>query len=249
MNQVSERIENYLNERKKLNWKIVKRRMKKFKKPKVKKKGKETTNPKLFVKLRKKGANLFKKLFKGMRLSEMLNESEEAKIQALISYLDDVEGEEVEADDIDVNSWGSFDTEYGEYLVLDDQEADQAAKEYIEDSIWAFNSWFILDHITIEDLNRYFGFEDTFYDEDEDEDIEIDDPDEVFYLNTGMYLEEWVENQQQRAESGNDELYRAIDDIDAFVEDAITADGRGHFLSSYDGEEYEEGKYFIYRIN
>jgi hypothetical protein len=37
--------------------------------------------------------------------------------------------------------------------------------------------------------------------------------------------------------------------LDSFVESAISADGRGHFLASYDSEENEEGNYFIYRIN
>jgi len=34
-----------------------------------------------------------------------------------------------------------------------------------------------------------------------------------------------------------------------FVKDAIWSDGRGHFISSYDGHEYEVGNYFVYRIN
>ena len=35
--------------------------------------------------------------------------------------------------------------------------------------------------------------------------------------------------------------------IDKFVDDAIDTDGRGHFISSYDGEEVEAEEYFIYR--
>jgi hypothetical protein len=42
-------------------------------------------------------------------------------------------------------------------------------------------------------------------------------------------------------------------DIDSLVEDAISADGRGHFLSSYDGDENEETvngqTFYIYRTN
>ncbi len=37
--------------------------------------------------------------------------------------------------------------------------------------------------------------------------------------------------------------------LSSFVESATGADGRGHFLSSYDGEENEEGEFFIYRTN
>jgi hypothetical protein len=44
-----------------------------------------------------------------------------------------------------------------------------------------------------------------------------------------------------------------IDDFDYFIEDAINCDGRGHFISSYDGEEveykYKNQVYYIYRTN
>lgn len=46
--------------------------------------------------------------------------------------------------------------------------------------------------------------------------------------------------------------FKAIDDFDTFAMDAIDTDGRGHFLSPYDGEEKEQevnGKTaFIYRL-
>lgn len=61
---------------------------------------------------------------------------------------------------------------------------------------------------------------------------------------------------QEKYEDGNDSLYEIISklgDWDYFVRDSILADGRGHFMSSYDGEEneicYEGEWYFIYRIN
>lgn len=48
----------------------------------------------------------------------------------------------------------------------------------------------------------------------------------------------------------NNEAYMSmIYDVRDFVDDAIDADGRGHFLNSYDGKEYEIGEYFLYRIN
>ena len=48
----------------------------------------------------------------------------------------------------------------------------------------------------------------------------------------------------------NNEAYKAmIYDVDDFIDDAIDADGRGHFLSTYDSEEHEIGEYFLYRIN
>lgn len=59
-----------------------------------------------------------------------------------------------------------------------------------------------------------------------------------------------------KCESNNDTLYNLISkmgDIESFISDAISADGRGHFMSSYDGEETEETingeTFYIYRMN
>jgi hypothetical protein len=40
-----------------------------------------------------------------------------------------------------------------------------------------------------------------------------------------------------------------IKDMDRFVSDAVLADGRGHFISRYDGEENESNEFYIYRTN
>jgi hypothetical protein len=107
-----------------------------------------------------------------------------------------------------------------DYLVLTDEEADEKAKEYIIDSLWAFNATFIASEIDI----------------DEDVINAIQD--------------------NGKCEGNNDTIYSLINklgDIDSFVDSAISADGRGHFMSSYDGNENEENvngtTYFIYRIN
>jgi hypothetical protein len=59
-----------------------------------------------------------------------------------------------------------------------------------------------------------------------------------------------------KCEDANDPIMRIIKStcgIDKFVNEAVSADGRGHFLSGYDGEENEYtggGRYFyIYRVN
>jgi hypothetical protein len=46
------------------------------------------------------------------------------------------------------------------------------------------------------------------------------------------------------------ELVRGMvgDRLDELVSDAIGADGRGHFLASYDGDEVDEGNAYLYRI-
>ncbi len=64
--------------------------------------------------------------------------------------------------------------------------------------------------------------------------------------------EEIIEAAQQKCESSNDAILAIIKGscgINSFVESAISADGRGHFLSSYDGDEVEESGFYIYRIN
>lgn len=59
--------------------------------------------------------------------------------------------------------------------------------------------------------------------------------------------------QSDLCEGANDLVRSMINDIDDFVEDAISSDGRGHFMNTYDGEENEikvDGEYYyIYRIN
>jgi hypothetical protein len=54
---------------------------------------------------------------------------------------------------------------------------------------------------------------------------------------------------QEKCEDANPIILDLIESFDKFVDDAISADGRGHFLASYDGEEHELGNYLIYRIN
>lgn len=117
---------------------------------------------------------------------------------------------------------------YGqEYLVLTDMEADARAREDIERSLWAFQPSFILSHCsTYERMSNW----------------EYDSAKEALEKIQGHFCE------------GINELIRAmIEDIDEFVEDAICEDGRGHFISMYDGRENEEEvngvTYYIYRTN
>ena len=58
---------------------------------------------------------------------------------------------------------------------------------------------------------------------------------------------------QDKCESANEAVLKLIKDFDEFVEDAVATDGRGHFLSSYDGEEndheHDNETYYIYQTN
>jgi hypothetical protein len=51
-------------------------------------------------------------------------------------------------------------------------------------------------------------------------------------------LIEMIRNyQQNKCEDANDAIEALVEDLDQFVEDAIAADGRGHFLAPYDFDE------------
>ena len=59
--------------------------------------------------------------------------------------------------------------------------------------------------------------------------------------------------QEKSCENANDFILALVEKtcgLEQFVSDAISADGRGHFLSGYDSEEVElDGGYYAYRTN
>ncbi len=65
--------------------------------------------------------------------------------------------------------------------------------------------------------------------------------------------EEMFKAIQDKCESGNDAVLQCVEraegGLEGFIKEAISADGRGHFMSSYDGEENEQGDFYIYRVN
>lgn len=125
-------------------------------------------------------------------------------------------------EDITVSNWNNRIFEIGnrEYLVLTDEEAEEETTGRIEEDIWAFNAEFILNACGI-DYNR---------------DV----------------LVSLQEMQNRCCESCNPFLLALVENtcgLDDFVYKAICCDGRGHFLASYDGTEYETDSYFVYRVN
>ena len=106
-----------------------------------------------------------------------------------------------------------------EYLVLTDEEANEKAQEYIEDSLWAFKAEFIL------------------------ETCELDSSSNVTHS-----LREMLGGLCEKCNDFIRALIEGTCGIDAFVEAAILADGRGQFLNTYDGKEGEQDGYFIYCI-
>lgn len=119
------------------------------------------------------------------------------------------------------NSWDTFELLGNEYKVLTDEEADAEAKEYIEDSLWAFNADFIFEHSKIAASEYEYN--------------EI--------------IKAFRKMQETLCESANALVKALIKDIDDFVQAAVEADGRGHFISSWDGEEHEHENFYIYRTN
>jgi len=133
----------------------------------------------------------------------------------------DCEPEELREENYDYYGLKIF-SAYGlEYAIGTDEQAQEAASEYIKQTLWAFNASFIIDHSKLE------------YSSDVEKCIK--------------------EMQGKLCESANDLVKALIEDLDEFIEDAISADGRGTFLSSYDSEEVEmaiDGEYFYaYRLN
>lgn len=161
----------------------------------------------------------------------LVYEGDEADARAAYrEWLADVDETETEAG---FSEWlaaeGDLLPEYEEddydarYMVLTDEEADEKAREYIEESLWAFNPSFLAGV--------------TGVDQEVFEAIQAND----------------------RCEGNNSAIARLVgDDLDRLVDQAIGADGRGHFLNTYDGHEHEinlfdvtgENEYFyVYRMN
>lgn len=134
---------------------------------------------------------------------------------------------ECNADDLEQASHDENLFEFGmeSYLILSDGEADEYAAEHILDSLWAFNADFILSRSRIE----------------------------VDATNEDAILKALKQMQEKLCENANPLVRALIEDEEAFIAEAVEADGRGHFLSSYDGEEHEvthgEETFYIYRQN
>lgn len=120
-------------------------------------------------------------------------------------------------------NYNTFEIIGNEYKVLTDDEADEEAEENILNSLWAFNADFILRNTE-------------FYEESTD-------------FENKEFINAMQELQSRLCESANSIVKALIYDLDEFVEDAIDLDGRGHFITYYDGVEHwdSENDLYIYR--
>ena len=152
----------------------------------------------------------------------------ENKKQALKKYLTEIKQSFDTVEESEYNdSAFTIDGTHEEYYVFTEKEADEKAKDEILNELWAFNADFVLRHnANFESLDNW----------------EYD-----------AALESLRKAQEMNCESLNGLMRCLISDIDEFVEDAINADGRGHFISRYDGREneveYKGTTYYIYRID
>ena len=105
------------------------------------------------------------------------------------------------------------------YYVLNDEDADERARDVIQEQVWAFNADFL-----------------------------------CMYMAGDLTAEMVNDMRGNQCEAVNDAFVALIEagsGMEEFTTDAFGADGRGHFLNSYDGEEYEEEvngtTYYIYQ--
>ena len=187
---------------------------------------------------------------------------------------------QVEVEDLTVSKYDErvFENEEaGEYIVLTEEEADEAAEESIKESIndlglqaftEDFQQW-ILDNCVDSDwfaeyLEDYeIGYiedircEESDYEEyetrlaEEMEDAGVDTEDEFLEYLIECYDDpvEWFKDMFGMEEFTNTiEEYNLID-WESVINEAIEVDGCGHFIATYDGVENEMGEYFIYRLN
>ena len=116
-----------------------------------------------------------------------------------------------------------YHTEGSDYLVLTDEEATERAETEIDNLLWAFNASFIISECGL--------------------DYELEEMIQAF--------------QEKKCEDANDAIRSLINKCtkgkEFYVAAIHYADGRGYFLSPYDGIEHEEEidgeTFYIYRTN
>lgn len=149
----------------------------------------------------------------------ILTEEKQSKINALANFL------EVEPNEITEDEWrdNAFICGNEEYAVYTDKQADLEVADAIKESLWAFNSDFIISHCKgCETMTDY----------------ELRD-----------FEKSLNKLQGELCETLNPIILALIEDFDDFVEDAVMCDGRGHFLALYDCEENEQDGFYIYRVD
>lgn len=130
---------------------------------------------------------------------------------AMLAYVRANMDADATEDDIEAYSYDDteFKTPERDVRILTDEEADERLRAYCEETLWAFNANFLAD-----------------------------------YMPEGIDADEIESIRGDRCEDANPALVALVkaadeDGLNRLAEDAGAADGRGHFLSSWDGEEIE----------
>ena len=151
-------------------------------------------------------------------------------------------------------------------MTTETQTQQQDKPEMFDEQVQALAKHLDLDNEDlrmIEESNDYYSFGGRDYlvltDDEADEKAKEYILDTAWAFNSsflschskGDVDEEVFKVLSEKCESSNDAVLSLIDDKDDFVNDAISSDGRGHFLSQYDGNENEEEingtTYYIYK--
>ena len=196
------------------------------------------------------------------------------RIEALAKLLN------VEVEDLTTSKYNNrvFENEEaGEYIVLTEEEAYDAAKESIRNLIedlglesfskscqeWILDTcvdkeWFdeyleeyYLDYINdIRDVKAIYEEYETRLDEEMDEAGVNTEEEFLYYLieDAGNSIDWYIDC------FGYEEFKYICEecdliDWDSVIEEVITEDGIAHSIATYDGNEYAIGEYFIYRLN
>lgn len=116
-----------------------------------------------------------------------------------------------------------------EYLVLTEQEADDAiAKQIAEDELWLFYPEWIMKHTLLRDG------------------MQFEDSEHKAILQAFTAIQERMMEMSHPMLKG---LIEATCGMPSFVAEAIAHNGRGHFLAPYDRDEKRQGDFYIYRMN
>lgn len=121
-----------------------------------------------------------------------------------------------------------FGVDVREYLVVTEQEAAEIIAEQIGNELWAFHPKSIIRYTLLR------------------EGIPLDDDD------YDAMIQGLAAIQNRLMEKCNPILKGLIDatcGMPFFIEEAVTHQGRGHFLAPYDEHEEQQGDFYIYRMN
>jgi len=153
-----------------------------------------------------------------------------------------------------------YETQYGDYIVSDNyDELTESAKERVLN---------LIDDVGVSNLfNNSFSIE-RYLNDEFFEDIEKDELHNRFYELSDEERDEYEDEYEYAEEMMSDNSYEfcldmgfnlddllksnppgRIIDIDELVSDVVDMDGVAHTLAAYDGEEYEQDGYWIYRTN